>query len=132
MTFLTECESCKGSFAIDGQNVKREEAYVLLEEKQAPITLTFYDCPHCGRRHLVQCDNAETLRLMEKEKRQVIGLINAKRFGNKPNKKQSEKLRRERRHLAALRLELIKEYSGKPILQTGGTIIPRAIFSRTL
>ena len=116
LNFHTICEECKKGFEVNPQVLKKKEYNYLGESiwiKGKSIWVTYYDCPHCGRRHMVQVDD-------EKSKQMLVGvsimfaqLSNAKRKGKTISKKTSDKFKKARNDLSLYRNNLMKELNGK-------------------
>lgn len=111
---MFECESCKQEFP-----VTQDQAPNSLTHKKEfnvngqSIFLTYYDCPKCGRRHYVQIDNARSLEMLKDATRQMTRLMVLRRKGKAIPEKQSAKFKKTREHLAQIRMELVKQYTGK-------------------
>ena len=118
MNFLVECEECKKKFNVSGFITHKKEFKV----NGRSIYLTYYDCPQCGKRHFVQIDDKESLQELERNKIEFRKLA-AKRKKDKPiTKRQSENFKNSRQHLAEYRIKLMKEFTGKSIIDESGTV----------
>ena len=117
------CQKCKSSFDISEENLVYQKEYSY--EGQS-IFLTYFDCPKCGRRHFVQIDDQKSKELLERCKRDFVSLSIAKSKGHKAIKKnRKKKFDAERKYLSELRNELVKEYSGRQVmdLETGNIFV---------
>lgn len=113
MSLLVECEGCKNRFQIGAAGaavqVTHKKKY---EANGRSIFLTYYDCPKCGRRHFVQIDDNRTLELLKGEQRMFVKLA-AKRTKDKSiPKSQSDKYKKQTKHLRDCRMKLMKEFTG--------------------
>lgn len=111
MSILVECEDCKNKFSVNKDNLNQREFTI----NEQSIFLTYYDCPSCGRRHYVQIDNWRTLSIYKDVKRQMTKLMVLRRKGKTIPQKQQAKFEKTRKHLAKIRTELMKDYTGKLI-----------------
>lgn len=109
---IAECEDCKNKFELSGTNLVRKK---FLFEEQV-IFLSFYDCPSCGKRHYAQIDNVKTLEQLKDVTKQMHKLANYKKCGNQVPQKQSAKFKKTREHLAQSRNNLMKEFTGKNVI----------------
>lgn len=109
---IAECEDCKNKFELSGINLIRKK---FLFEGQV-VFLSFYDCPNCGKRHYAQIDNVKTLEQLKDITKQMHKLANYKRCGNQVQQKQSAKFKKTREHLAQSRNNLMKEFTGKNVI----------------
>ena len=107
---MAECVQCKAKFQVDASNVKRKEFEA---QDGNRVWLTYYDCPECGRRHYVQIDNVRSLEMLKDATRQMTRLMVLRRKGKTVPQKQSVKFKKTREHLAQIRMELMKQYTGK-------------------
>lgn len=111
MKFLAECEDCHKKFSVT-RGILHNKQY---EVKGQSITLTYYDCPDCGRRHFVQIDSNYTLDLLKGCKKQFVKL-SVMRHKDKPiSQKQQTKFKNARQHLADSRMNLMKKFDGVTI-----------------
>lgn len=118
---MFECEKCKEQFPVSGEqapnslNHKKE-----FKVNGLSIFLTYYDCPHCGKRHFVQIDDVNSLQELERITIEFRKL-SIMRIKDKPiSKKQSEKFKKSRQHLSDYRMNLMKEYTGKIAVDVAG------------
>lgn len=111
---MFECEACKKSFPISQEqapnSLKHKREYQVNGQS---IFLTYYDCPFCGKRHLVQIDDKSSLQELERVKIQFVKLAVAKQKGKAIPKKQQEQFKKSRQHLSSYRANLMKEFTGK-------------------
>ena len=112
--FMFECEECKKKFP-----VTQDQASNSLTHKKEFISngqsifLTYYDCPHCGKRHFVQIDDASSLQELVRVTNEFRSLMAKRQKGKVISKKQSDKFKKSRQHLSEYRLNLMKEFTGK-------------------
>ena len=116
LNFLVECEKCKNkvnAFSV----VKHKEEFKLNEQS---IFLTYYDCPKCGNRHFLQIDNDISKQLLVGITNTFTRLAVLKHKGKEIPKKQSEKFKRAREDLSEYRMILMKEFTGKTVVDATG------------
>lgn len=111
---MFECEDCKQKFP-----VTQDQASNSLTHKKEyksngqSIFLTYYDCPHCGRRHFVQIDDANSLQELVRVTNEFKSLAIKCQKDKTISKKQSDKFKKSRQHLSDYRMNLMKEFTGK-------------------
>lgn len=103
------CEECKERFEVNSQNLNKKEYNYLGKS----IWVTYYDCPHCGRRHMVQVDDEKSKQMFVKVSIMFAQLSNAKRKGKMISKKSSDKFKKARSDLSSYRMALAKELNGR-------------------
>lgn len=113
LSLMVECEGCGMKFRISSNeavgHVQHKKEY---QAKGRSIFLTYYDCPSCGRRHFVQIDDNRTLEILKTNQRMFAKLA-AKRTRDKAiPKSQSDKYKKQTKHLRNCRTELMKEFTG--------------------
>lgn len=125
MNIMVECERCKKKFAV-GTEVDTSPITKEYGCEGRSLLLTYYDCKHCGYRHFVQIDTIETRRELERVTTMFRDVM-AKRAKGKRCKKQSDRFSKARQHLAESRNELMKEFTGKTVIEreTGHTFVLR-------
>ena len=118
---MFECEDCKKRFPVSSEqapnslNHKKE----FISNGQS-IFLTYYDCPHCGKRHFVQIDDATSLQELVKVTEEFRKITIMQRKGISISKKQSEHFKKSRQHLSDYRINLMKEFAGKTAIDVAG------------
>jgi len=118
---MFECEDCKQKFP-----VTQDQAPNSLTHKKEfkvngqSIFLTYYDCPHCGKRHFVQIDDVSSLQELTNVSREFCRLAAMKRKDKIISKKQSDKFMKSRQHLSDYRMTLMKEFTGKTVVDETG------------
>ena len=118
---MFECEDCKKKFP-----VTRDQAPNSLTHKKEfksngqSIFLTYYDCPHCGKRHFVQIDDASSLQELVRVTNEFKSLMANRQKGKSISKKQSDKFKKSRQHLSDYRMNLMKEFTGKTAVDAAG------------
>ena len=108
------CEECRERFEVNSQNLNKKEYNYLGKS----IWVTYYDCPHCGRRHMVQVDDKKSKQMLVKGSIMFAQLSNAKRKGKTISKKTSDKFKKARNDLSLYRNNLMKELNGKLAIDT--------------
>lgn len=124
---MFECEDCKKKFPVSqdqGPNSlthKRE----FVSNGQS-IFLTYYDCPHCHKRHFIQIDDKISLQELVKITNEFKALMLKRQKGKNISKKQSEKFKKSRYDLSNYRMKLMKEFTGKiAVDETGAEYVLR-------
>ncbi len=118
---MFECEDCKKKFP-----VTQDQAPNSLTHKKEFISngqsifLTYYDCPHCGRRHFVQIDDNSSLQELVRVTNEFKSLMVKRQKGKTVSKKQSDKFKKSRQHLSEYRANLMKEFTGKVAVDAAG------------
>ena len=123
MNVKAKCQRCKESFNVSEENLVYQKEFMYDGQS---IFLTYFDCPKCGRRHFVQIDDQKSKELLERCKRDFVSLSIAKSKGHKVIKNnRKKKFDAERKYLSELRNELVKEYSGRQVmdLETGNIFV---------
>lgn len=114
MNQLAKCEDCGSQFPIDQKNVVYQERF---KTKNGQIIfLTYYDCPECGRRHWVQVDDTQTLGMLRQQQKMFVRLAKKRSNGQDVGKKQSAKFAKAQKDLSNNRNELMKEFTGKTVV----------------
>lgn len=120
---MVECIECKHKFVLVQGDVLHSR--VCYQDKDGrSILLTYFDCPECGKRHIVQADNEYSLGLLREVSKAVAKVAAKRSKGNKVPAKMQDKYHKANRHLDAYRKELMKSWTGKAVtgLDNGDTI----------
>lgn len=118
---LFECENCKKRFPVTGDQAPNSLTHKKeFKVNEQSIFLTYYDCPHCGKRHFVQIDDATSLEELKSVTEQFIKLAAKRQNNKKIYKKQSDDFKKARQHLADYRMNLMKEFTGKTAISEIG------------
>lgn len=118
---MFQCEECKKQFPIsvdeapNSINHKKE-----FEVNGQSIFLTYYDCPECNKRHFVQIDDVKSLQELTKIKKQFVSFAVSRKKGKTISRKQSERFKKARQDLSEYRTNLMKEFTGKTIVDVTG------------
>lgn len=112
-SFLVECENCKKRFPVTNDKLTYGKEF---KSNGQSIFLTYYDCPHCGKRHFVQIDDAKSKQMLVGVTVTFTKLAAAKKKGKAISKKQSEKFKKARQNLSGYRMNLMKEFTGKTVI----------------
>lgn len=111
---MVECIECKHKFVLVQDNVLHSR--VRYQDKDGrSILLTYFDCPECGKRHIVQADNDYSLSLLLDVSKLVAKIAAKRSKGNKVPAKMQDKYRKANRHLDGYRKELMKSWTGKAV-----------------
>lgn len=118
---MFECEDCKKKFP-----VKQDQGPNSLEHKKEFISngqsifLTYYDCPFCHKRHFVQIDDASSLQELTRITTEFRALMVKRKKGKNISQKQSDKFKKSRQHLSDYRMNLMKDFTGKSVIDEAG------------
>lgn len=111
---MFECEECKKPFPVTQDQAPNSLTHKKeFKSNGQSIFLTYYDCPHCGKRHFVQIDDASSLQELVRVTNEFKSLMVARQKGKSIPKKRSEKFKKSRQHLSDYRMNLMKEFTGK-------------------
>lgn len=109
---MLSCDECLKSFEVNSSLLKRERVNVISAgECEESITLSYIDCPYCGKRHFVQIDNEETKSKLD----EMIGILIPLKY-RKKKKKKIAKYKAINKYLNSIRTKLMIEYSGIEIV----------------
>lgn len=114
MNQLVKCENCETQFEISQNSMTYQKEFK--NEIGQSIFLTYYDCPECGRRHWVQIDDSQTILMLREQQKLFIRLGKKKLNGQQVGKKQSAKFAKIQNDLSISRNELMKEFTGKTVV----------------
>lgn len=122
LNLMLECESCKQKFPVSQDKAPNSLTHKkeFKTENGQSIFLTYYDCPHCGRRHFVQIDDANSLQELVRVTNEFKSLAVKRQKGKTISKKQSDKFKKARQHLSDYRSNLRKKYTNKAVADTDG------------
>lgn len=107
-----KCDLCHGEFRLERHHLK-EVQVTLNKEGFAPheATLTFLECPRCGKKYIVVLDDVKTLALAEK-----LRSIATKQYklakGGKPSAELEKKYKNAEWKLSFSRQKLAEKYYG--------------------
>lgn len=111
---MVECIECKYKFVLVQGDVLHSR--VRYQDKDGrSILLTYFDCPECGKRHIVQADNDYSLSLLLDVSKLVAKIAAKRSKGNKVPAKMQDKYHKANRHLDGYRKELMKSWTGKAV-----------------
>lgn len=112
LAMMVECEGCQHKFGIssgESSEITHKKEYSV---NGRSIFLTYYDCPNCGRRHVVQIDDQKSLQMLRENQKTFVRLAK-KRSDDRPiAQKQSDKYKKQRHNLLEYRTSLMKEFTG--------------------
>lgn len=107
------CNICGAAFAVTNNTLTENEVTLIKDgiPEQKQVTLTWLECPHCGKRYICMMDDKDTL-ILVKDLREAM----AKRLkflkANKPvPARLEEKAKRIQRKLDFKRQKLADEYT---------------------
>ncbi len=119
---MFECEDCKKKFPITGEQAPNSLTHKKeFKSNGQSIFLTYYDCPHCGKRHFVQIDDINSLQELVRVTKEFKSLMIKRQKGKTISKKQSDKFKKSRQHLSDYRMNLMKDFTGKLAIDETGT-----------
>lgn len=119
---MFECEACKKRFPVtqdQGPNSLTHKKEFTSNGQS--IFLTYYDCPHCGKRHFVQIDDTSSMQELVRVTNEFKSLMVKRQKGKTISRKQSDKFKKSRQHLSDYRTTLMKEFTGKSAVDETGT-----------
>lgn len=116
---IAECENCKAPIQIKSELKYQKEFNV----NNNIIYLSFYDCPKCKKRHFVQIDNNNTLKMLVESKKYFKLLAKAKLNYDTLSKKKIKRFNSIRNQLNNSRYELMKEYQEKELIDGEQTFL---------
>lgn len=118
---MVECEDCKKRFPVSSNAAANSITHKKeFKVNGQSIFLTYYDCPHCSRRHFVQIDDVNSMQELARITTEFAKLNAMMKKGKRISKKQSERFKKSRQHLADYRKNLMKEYTGKVVIDVTG------------
>lgn len=111
---MFECEECKKKFPVSSDQAPNSLTHKkeFISNGQS-IFLTYYDCPHCGKRHFVQIDDKNSMQELVRVTNEFKSLMAKRQKGKTISQKQSDKFKKSRQHLSDYRMNLMKEFTGK-------------------
>lgn len=115
-----KCDLCQKEFRLERHHLK-EVQVTLNKEGFAPheATLTFLECPCCGKRYIVVLDDAKTLALAEKLRSIATKQYKLAKMG-KPSAELEKKYKNAEWKLGFARQNLTEKYYGS-LYQLGDT-----------
>lgn len=117
---LAECRECGSRFGVSPESGTTHFRQEYVSEDGRSILLTYYDCPKCGKRHFAQIDTVHSLAILSDVTKSFAQLAAARRKGRKVVpatwRKRYEK---QKGHLDRCRKRLMREWTGKRVLEVG-------------
>lgn len=116
-----KCDLCHGEFHLERHHLK-EVQVTLNKEGFAPheATLTFLECPRCGKKYIVVLDDVKTLALAEKLRSIATKQYKLAKMG-KPSAELEKKYKNAEWKLGFSRQKLAEKYYGS-LYQLGDTL----------
>lgn len=116
---VIKCIKCGFANSITQYSVliKHKVPYTCDGEK---IYLTYFDCTECGKRHFVQIDDDNTNALYLRCYKYMVKLSEADRKRKSIKNKDRLNFKELRKKLNRDRLELIKKYNGREVIDENG------------
>lgn len=108
---LAKCEECSTNIEVNSSTIRKEEVVSCDDNKM--LIIIYYDCPTCGRRHIVQIDDIITSKLLRELTKMIGKASRKKKRHDLLTDKEVTKINKTRADLAAKRFELMKTYQGK-------------------
>lgn len=122
-----KCEECEQHFDVGLHTKVKKEEFIDRDAKDAgqKIWLTYFDCPHCGRRYFVQVDTIETNRLLLEITKLVGKTLRAKKAGKSAKLKNKQtkykyKYKELETDLTVIRNRLVHTYNGHRVVDVAG------------
>lgn len=123
LSIKATCTECGHEFHVQMDEPSQEQKFLTSQLKSEwftingkPYRLTWYDCPSCGKRIFVQCDDWRTEKLLKKCIDVTSRMSNKSTHRWDNSKKQSGYLERLRNDLAESRKRAEAEVEGKQIV----------------
>lgn len=109
---IIRCDLCKGEFRLERRHLK-EEQVTLHKEGFAPheVTLTFLECPRCGKRYIVVIDDVKTAAMADKLRAIATKQYKLAKAG-KPSSELEKKYKAAQWRLDFYRQNLAEKYYG--------------------
>lgn len=116
-----KCDLCHGEFRLERHHLKEVQVTLNKEGFAAhEATLTFLECPKCGKRYIVVLDDEKTLALAEKLRSIATKQFKLAKMG-KPSAELEKKYKNAEWKLGFARQKLAEKYYGS-LYQLGDTL----------
>lgn len=93
------------------------------------IYVMSYDCPKCGRKHMVQADTDYTKKLLENCEKSMRIVTLQRAYGGTPKKKDVKRFEKCRKKLMNQRNEVMKFYNNKEVTNLDKKCLETLVFS---
>lgn len=106
-------------------NLLLVETKIVHKEKFADVNgnylyLTYYDCLHCGKRNFVQIDDENSMHKLAITRNIFSRVCELNTKGKNIPRKQSDKFKKARNDLTIYRMELMRKFTGKTVVDETG------------
>ena len=110
LSIRVKCKECKEKFDVNGTVIKEDSIKVIEDDKG--LLITFYECPKCNKRYVVQLDDNETLTILKNIEE------SSKKLRSKiKNSRELQKFSKLREDLKQTRNALNIQYKGKHFMK---------------
>ena len=108
------CDICGANFSVTKDTLTENEVILVKEgsTEQKPVTLTWLQCPHCGKRYVCLMDDAETLAVVKDLRVAMFKRLKFLKANRPVPKKLEAKTTKLQRELNIKRHKLADEYNG--------------------
>lgn len=119
----THCPFCRHKLTDELFSLVKHKVKYRVNGKS--IYLSYYDCPECGNRKVVQVDDDYTYKLLKSVENKIRLFMSIKQKGGSINKQEQVKFDKMRKDLASTRSKLTKSCNGANLCdgQTGKCFI---------
>lgn len=107
MSISTICGACNNRFKVT--NVTHKKEFIANGNR---IFLTYYNCPFCGHRHIVQIDDVFSISKLNEIKKQFVRMSKRRLNDKSISEKQSARFKKARQYLYDYRINLMKQFTG--------------------
>lgn len=114
MNVKIKCKSCEEIFAADKVSVNQEEVLCLANGRK--LLQTFYVCPKCAKKVVVQLDSEETLEMLKNCKKLILRKVKKIRKKKQFSENSQKELKRLQDSLKDERYKLAVMYDGKVVV----------------
>lgn len=117
-----ECIECGTKSTVNGENLKSQVKYNTTNGES--IWLTYFDCPKCGHRHVVQLDDPISRQYLAEVKECVHKVAKLKAQHKSIPAKLQAKYNKRNRHLDEYRKSLRIKWTGRMVTSDDGDCFP--------
>lgn len=125
ISILAKCEECGQMFQVNNEMLKNKN----IQNLGQSMRVMYYDCPCCAKRHFVQIDDEKSLQMLKQNQMMFVKLSVRKRKGKPISKKQSDKFRKARKDLSDYRMNLMRQFNEKTVIDKDEDTIIKLRFS---
>ena len=108
------CDICGANFSVTKDTLTENEVILIKEgsTEQKPVTLTWLECPHCGKRYICLMDDKETLELAKDLRAAMAKRLKFLKKNRPVPERLEQKTKNLQRKLNFKRQHLADEYNG--------------------